>query len=116
MDRTNLFTSMPCGRMTMLPALNLAAGPAALSSLSLVLEEVLAFRFWEVVRSFPLARLRGLDEEDVVDGSLGFCIEGRVSGIGICYTQKDNTFVLCGRNPCLVSEMASVIAAAEASF
>ena len=39
----------------------------------------------------------------------------RVRGVAILYMRENNTFVLCGRNPCLVSKIASVIAAAEAS-
>ena len=68
-EGTNLFTSMPCGRMTMLPALNLATWTTGPPSLSLALGEVSAFRFREAVCPFPLC---DLDEEDVVDGSLVF--------------------------------------------
>lgn len=58
----------------MLPALNLDTWTAGVSSLSLVLGEVSAFRFREAVRPFPLVRLCGLDEEDVVGGSLVVCV------------------------------------------
>jgi len=69
MDGSETITSMPCGKMTTLPTLNLSGCEVILSSLSLALGEASAFRFRETVRPLLLVRVCDCLVKGVVDGS-----------------------------------------------